>query len=230
MSEVSVNDAETTAALSAIALRNAEISLRDASLRAPFDALVAARNVANFSTIAAGTPIVRIHDMSEIRIEIDVPEILFQRAGADPDVALFALFPALDGIFPLEVREFNAETSEIGQSYRITLGMPRPDNLAILPGASVTVKVRQRVADRGIIVPGSAIGVAPDGSYFVKVFEPGADADGGTIRTQPVDVTPGARGEFVVASGLGGGEEIVAAGVQRLQDGQSVRRFTGFPD
>ena len=39
-----------------------------ASLEAPFEAMVAERLVANFTTISAGTPIARLHDMSALQV------------------------------------------------------------------------------------------------------------------------------------------------------------------
>jgi len=73
VSQVTVDDAETQAKLAELSVRNAERSLRDAQLIAPFDALVASRYVANFSSISPGVQIARLHDMSELRVEIDVP-------------------------------------------------------------------------------------------------------------------------------------------------------------
>ena len=227
VSRVTVDEAVTQASLAAIALRNAEYSLDRATLVAPFDALVATRNVANFTTINAGTPVVRIHDMSELRIEIDVPEILFQRAGQNADVELVAKFEASEEIFPLAVREFNAETSSVGQSYRITLGLAPPEGLNILPGSSVTVTATVKGEAGGVIIPASAIAAEADGSVSVMVFEPG-DGDEGTIRKTPVELEPAADGTVRLLSGPAEGAEIVAAGAAALQDGQAVRRFTGF--
>lgn len=56
ISATNLEDALTEAELAGIALRNAERSLKNATLHAPFDAIVAARLVPNFSTVAAGTP------------------------------------------------------------------------------------------------------------------------------------------------------------------------------
>lgn len=227
VSQVSVDDAETELKLSEIAVRDAERSLRNAQLLAPFDALVASRNVANFSTISAGTPIARLHDMSELRVEIDVPEVLFQQAGENPDVEIFAKFPASEELFPLEVREFNAETSQVGQTFRITLGMAPPENLVVLPGSSVTVLATLRGEAVVPTIPGSAIVTANDGSTQVMMFSP-EGADEGTVKRIPVKIAPGARGEVTVLEGLQDGQEIIASGANLLSDGDRVRRFNGF--
>ncbi|MDJ0640571.1 MAG: efflux RND transporter periplasmic adaptor subunit, partial [Paracoccaceae bacterium] len=88
VSQVAIDDAQSAADLAALAVRDAEYALENATLSAPFDGLVASRNYANFSTISAGTPVVRLHDISEWRVEIDVPEVLFRTAGENPDLTL----------------------------------------------------------------------------------------------------------------------------------------------
>lgn len=231
VSQVSVEDARTQAELADINLRNAERALRQAELRAPFDALVAARDVPNYSTIGAGTPIARLHDMSELRIEIDVPELLFQQAGRDPDVDLWAEFPASSTRYPLKTREFNAETSEVGQTFRITLGMPPPEEIHVFPGSSVTVTAVIRQGKPRRIIPASAVMIGNDGATSVMVFRPdeGTD-DTGTVTRTPVEVAPTPEGRTELLSGVEEGQEILASGVARLEDGQRVRRFAGFPN
>lgn len=228
VSQVSVDDAKTQAELSAIEVRNAERSLELAKLTAPFDALVASRNVARFATISAGSPVVRIHDMSELRVEIDVPEVLFQRAGSDPEVDLWAVFPAIDDRFALTAREFNAETSGVGQTFRITLGMAPPEDNVILPGSSVTVLATLYDGAAPLPeIPGSAVVTGNDGSAYVMAFAP-AGAEEGTVTRQQIEIAPSPRGTIEVLSGLEDGQEIVASGAAMLKDGAKVRRFTGF--
>ena len=228
-SRVSVEDAATEAGLAEVARRNAEYALKHATLYAPFDALVARRSVAKFTTVNAGTPVVRVHDMSEIWIEIDVPEVLFQRAGRDSGFEVFARFPASDALFPVEVREFNAETSRIGQTFRVTLGMAPPEGLNILPGSSVTILATRRLPDSRIVLPASAVALAADGSTSVMVFREVQD-DEGVVAARRVTLAVGRHGEFQVVEGLSVGEEIVAAGVHALGDGARVRRFRGLPN
>lgn len=226
-SQVAVDDAETAAQLAAIAVRDAEYALEHATLTAPFDALVSSRAVEAFTTVSSGTPIVRIHDMSELRIEVDVPEILFQRSGQEDDITITAKFPVSDQIFPLEIREFDAESSSVGQTFRIQFGLTPPEGLQILPGSSVTVNVQVQDQRTGIFVPPTAIVANPQGELGVMVFSP-AGANEGTVRRAPVTIEPTQTGEVRVVTGLADGEEVVVAGGGTLTDGQTVRRFAGF--
>lgn len=229
VAESNLEDAQTQADLAEIAVRNAQRSLTNATLHAPFDAVVAARLVPNFSTVAAGTPVVRLHDMSDLRIEIDVPETLFQRAGRDPDLTLMAEFPSGTRTYPLKIREFNAETAEIGQTYRITLGMPQPEDLTILPGSSAKVFAAMKTGEQSIEIPTSAVVIGNDRTTHVMVFSP-TGAREGTVTATPVDIEPTDTGTVRVTRGLTEGQEIVAIGASQLQDGDTVHRFIGFGD
>lgn len=225
--QVAIDDALTSAGLAEIALENAEIALEDATLVAPFEALVASRSVENFTTISAGTPVVRLHDMSEIRVEVDVPEVLVQKANLAEKVQITARFPSSEDVFALEVRELTAETSAIGQTYRATFGMQPPDGLSLLPGSSVTVTATLKQEDEGIVVPASAIAIDADGTTSVFVFRPTGAAEG-TLEKSVVTIEPTDDGEVRIVSGLTAGEEIAVAGVAELTDGTRVRRFAGF--
>ncbi|MEL7277191.1 MAG: efflux RND transporter periplasmic adaptor subunit [Pseudomonadota bacterium] len=227
VSQATVDDAQTQFDLARVALDDARYALRQSTLRAPFDAVVARRHVSNFTTIAAGTQIVRLHDLSELRIEIDVPELLFQQAGEDPDVMITATFPVSPTAYPLEIREVTAETSQIGQTFRVVLGMPPPQGLALLPGASVTVTATLSGGAPRLVVPTNAIATGANGQTSVFVFD-SADGQTGTLRATAVDVAVSETGDFHIVSGLDAGAEIAVAGVNSLDDGQSVRRFNGF--
>lgn len=227
VAQISVDDAATTFNLSEIAVRRAERALSDAQLVAPFDSLVATRLVANFSSVDPGQAIARLHNMSEVRIEIDAPEILFQQAGWNPDIDAWAEFFFVEERFPLEVREFNAEAAAIGQTMTVTFGMPTPEGLPVVPGLSALVSVRFN-SDAGYPeIPASAIVADSGGATTVMLFSP-SGADEGTISQVPVDIRPTNTGSVQVIGGLLAGQEIVSGGAARLTPGERVRRFTGF--
>jgi len=227
VSKTTLQDSETQDNLAQISVRNAKRNLENATLHAPFDGIVAARIVPNFTTVAAGSAVVRLHDMSDFRIEIDVPETLFQRASKENQVTLMAEFPGNDNAYEMQVREFNAETEQVGQTYTITLGMARPDGLNVLPGASAKVTATMGKSGGRIIVPASALVVENDRSTSVMVFSP-TGASEGTVAATPVEITPTDDGKVEVLSGVSEGQEIVLIGANALNDGDTVRRFTGF--
>ena len=230
VSQVTIDDAETAKMLAEIALRQAEYNLEHAMLLAPFDGMIALRHTAEYNTTGAGAPVVRLLDMSEIRVEIDVPEVMFQQSKEEDAFSILARFPAQpDQTYPMLLREFDAQASEAGQSFRVTLGMAPVEGLDVLPGSSVEIIVSLHSSGQDIALPPTALlPLDAQGNLAVMRFEPGSSPDEGTVVQHPVTVEVSNLGGFVVTDGLTGGEEIVATGVAALKDGQAVRRFTGF--
>ncbi|MBY6046528.1 efflux RND transporter periplasmic adaptor subunit [Vannielia litorea] len=221
VSDVSVRDAQTQLQLAQIALDNAQADLGDASLRAPFDALVARRLVPNYQTVSAGTPVVRLHDVSELRVDIQVPEVLFRQAGAGDNVAFEAALPGDATRYPMELREFEAETSNVGQTFNITMAFTESPGAFVFPGASVTVyaSAEGKVPD-GIILPETALVFDPAGAAAVMVFAEG------TVRQTPVEIELHEDGRLYMTEGPEEGTQIVVTGASQLSDGQPVRPFT----
>ena len=227
VSQVSIDDAQSAADLAAISVRDAEYALQNATLSAPFNGLIASRNFANFSTVSAGTPVVRLHDISEWRVEIDVPEVLFRTAGENPDLTLVGRFTGSEREIPLELREFTAEASSVGQTFKITLAMLEEPGPGVLPGSSITVIAGLNTASRQAVIPASAVVIDDAGATALMVFESG-DGETGVVRRREVTLETGNDGEFLLREGLDDGIEIVVAGAKSLADGQAVRRFAGF--
>lgn len=227
-SETQAENAETARDLAAVTLREARDALEDAALAAPFGALVASRLTPNFANVLPGQPIVRLHDMSEVRVEIDVPERLFQSLSDVDSVSFVGTSPLFQGEVPLALREFNAETQNIGQSYRVTLALPSTQvPPGIIPGASMTVTARLERADTAAIaLPPSAVAMKDSGPQ-VLVYTPNADEQDGTVRWQSVEVAS-ANGTQIVVTGLAPTQWVVGTGVQLLREGETVRPFTGM--
>lgn len=229
VTEVQVRDAETTADLARITRDEAQDRLEDATLASRFDALVARREVPNFTTVSQGQAVVRLHDMSELRVDIDVPEVLFRSAAAASEVNFNATFPGSPESFPLVLREFEAETAEIAQTYSITLAFTGDIPAWILPGASVTVSAEAaRTESAGILLPETALVFDSNRVPGLMVFSPDGTGDAGTVTWQQVEIEMRDDGRVALVAGPDPGTEIVMAGASQLRDGQAVRRFAGM--
>ena len=223
-----LEDSRTARDQADVSLQDARAALDDATLTSPFDGLVAERIVPNRTTISAGQPVLRLHDMSELRVRINIPERLISEIG-NPDNLSFRLELTQGGPqYDLELREYIAEAGRIGQSYVATLGLIDAVDSPLLPGASGTVIAQLPVTGQpGIVVPPTAIKIASDRSTHVMVFT-AEDNDAGTVNQRAVDIETPDGTTIVVTAGLEPGEEIVATGVHQLEDGAPVRRFTGY--
>lgn len=223
-----VQDSETQRDLAALSLEQARSALADATLRAPFAGLVAERMVPNLTTVAPGQPVIRLHDMSEIRVRIEVPERLLTQIE-DPEVLQYELELVPGGPrYRLSFREFVAEAGRIGQSYSVILSVRDPLPQTVLPGATATVIAQLPVAPSSLLpIPRTAIQIDPQRQTSVLVFSP-TGAQTGTLTQRSVQLHTEDGLTLMVQTGLTVGEEIVAVGGHLLEPGQSVRRFNGY--
>lgn len=226
-SDAALEDAQTAYDLRAVALDTARQNLEYATINAPFDGLISRRLVDNYTTVSAGQPVVRIQDVSELRVAIQVPESLIAQVDRGDEPEMVARFPFLpDQSFQLEYRELVAEPDQASQTYTALFALPDAVPANILPGmtASVTVNLPQSLSNQaqGVVAPLSALASNPDGSFSVWVF----DAESGAVSRQSVLAGPIEGGQVVIHTGLEPGDEIVTAGVNALYEGMLVRPIT----
>lgn len=222
-SDAALEDAQTAYDLRAVALDNARQNLEYATITAPFDGLISRRLVDNYTTVSPGQPVVRIQDISELRVAIQVPESLIAQVDREDKPEMIARFPFLpDQTFTLEYRELVAEPDQASQTYTALFALPEELPANILPGmtASVTVNLPQTMnAQQGVVAPLSALSSNPDGSFSVWIY----DEQTGAVSRRDVLAGPIEGGQVVIHSGLEPGEEIVTAGVTALHEGMLVR-------
>lgn len=225
-SDVAAEDARTRRDLAEVALRDARAALEDSVLRAGFDGIVAERLVAPFSLVEPGQPVAIVHDMSEIRIEVEMPERVLVRAGGPEAIAYF--LEGGDGsLVSAELAEYEARTDGVGQTFSLSLRVPEGlDNGLLIPGASKTVLARLPAMDIGALLPAGAILANTERGFEVMVFEPTEEGRGTVARREVQVGAPTGTGLRV--EGLPDDAMIVAAGAHLLRDGQEVRVYDGL--
>lgn len=225
--DVAAEDAATGRDLAEVGLRDARAALEDATLTAPFDGLVAERLAAEFTNVEPGMPVLALHDLSEVRVEIEVPERVLLRAGDVGALAFRGALPA-GGATDLTLAEFEPQTGRVGQSYRVSLIVPTEDADGLIPGASMSVDVLLPVRDRAQVLPASAILGRTDRGFEVMLYRPDPDDPAqGTVTPAEVRVTS-PDGVTLAVDGLPEGAAIVAAGAHLLRPGERVRRYDGL--
>ena len=187
--------------------------------------MVAARLIAPQSMVEPGQPVLRLHDMSEVRVEIDLPERVFVAVGGLDRVGFTARTPQGADLAPAPCRLSGPIPPASGRHISVTLAFLSDPGAALLPGASVTVTATLPNNTPGVAVPASAVLVGNDRSASVFVLD--GQGPTATVRRVPVSLATGTGTEFAI-EGLESGTEIVAVGAHRLTHGQTVRRFSGL--
>jgi RND family efflux transporter MFP subunit len=130
--------------------------------------------------------------------------------------------------FAAVYKEHSTQPDPKTLTYQVTLSIPRPPELNLLPGMSATVKVDfaqiVRNPDTRILVPVEAVFSPDNGPATAKqVWVVSAVEGGMTVTARPVEVGQLTRNGIEVLRGLTPGEQIVAVGGAELEQGQAVR-------
>ncbi len=203
-------------------------ALEDTRMLARFDGVIANTTADNYDTIAAGTPILTLQDVSQVNVDVAVPEqYVITGPQRNPSNRLYqAMFDGLPGRrFDVTFKEFTTKADERTQTYLASFTMPAPTDVRILPGMSATIAVKgmeeEARGPKGLSVPSDAVGIGSQGEHFVWVLQPG---EGGTFTTQRRQVKVGDRqgAAIQVVDGLKTGERIATAGITLLTEGRQV--------
>lgn len=229
-----VSEQEVTNARAALSIAEANVdiarkALEDTVLVAPFDGVIAAVYADEFERTQVAQAVVRLLDDSLLDFTVQLPERFVPYL---PFIESFRVTFDVLGERPLPARiaSLGSEASEATRTYPLTLEIEQPDGFRILPGMSGRANARlnfdMETADipsdlriPGLRIPPSAL-FAHNGGSAVWVF----DAKTSTVSRRAVDaIGVSGEGVFLRVNQLEGVDWIVTAGVQFLQEGQTVR-------
>lgn len=202
-------------------IKVAQDALSDTTLIAPFDGIIARRDIENFSNVQAGQTIVLLQGLDVVHLAFDIPGpdvTVLTRNGPD-QISNTASFDALPGQeFPTEVVEFSVQADSATQTYRGRVAVEVPEGAVILPGMVGNVVSSTEGAGVQVVAPLSAIASRPDGEPFVWLVD-----DGGVVSDRAVELGEARGADIVIKNGLSEGDVVVAAGVSEIQGGMTIR-------
>jgi RND family efflux transporter MFP subunit len=201
----------------------ANIQLEDATLRAPYDGVIAQRFVQPNQNVQANEPIVKFQDVDEVEVAVDVPETVMAAELDTADIVqVVAEFGGAPGVrFPVQIREVAQRADPTTQTFRVRAAMKAPAEVNLLPGMTATVTLtyrRAHILGNRILVPISAVSRVSSGGQVAWVV--GADH---TVASRPVRLGEATGGQIEIVDGLQPGDRIAVAGVRALREGMKVR-------
>lgn len=195
--------------------------LAETKLRAPFEGIIERQFVDAYQRVEAGQSIVRLVDPRTRSVRFTMPESGLNLLS-DTAIRFSVEFDNYRGVsFSAYLKEY-VETSSDASGFPVSLGLREPlprGNYDITPGMSctVTMQIDQLAASDEVSVPLSAIYAPTSGGSYVWVVREGV------AHLQRVELGEiFGRNRVVVERGLEGGEQVVTAGVYRLQEGERV--------
>lgn len=200
-------------------LKLAQRDLEKTLLRAPFDGVIATRNVEPFFEVARGQKLFDIFKQTGMEVAINIPEDVIDEIHIDQQGEIrFSV---------IADRKYRGRVTEISKvagtanAFPIKLTIEDPDQ-RIRPGMTARVALMLSKDDEkaAYLVPLSAIAQRGDTTKsFVFVYDPRTS----TVKKTQVFGDSVRGNDVVIADGVKTGDIIAAAGVSFLEDGQKVK-------
>ena len=203
--------------MAAATLRTAEIMLAKGSLKATLDGLLEERYVEAGEYVKVGAPLVRVVQIDQLKINVDVPEkdVQFLHKGDRIKVVSSEISGIEHSALQAEITHIAYVADPVTRTYRVRL---KVDNSGgkLRPGMIVRAHFVRRSLKNVLAVPLYAV-VERDGEQYLLIKA------GSSVRLQAVRLDGTVGGVVIVAAGLSEGEEVVIKGQQLLNDGDQVQ-------
>jgi RND family efflux transporter MFP subunit len=183
-------------------------------VRAPFPGTITERFVHPGALAGAGDkPLLRLEQMSRLRLVVAVPET--EVAGIVPRASVAFTVPAYPGqVFHGWIARIAGSVDVKTRTMPVEVDVSNPER-RLAPGMYPEVRWPVRAERQSLLVPASAVAVTTERSFVIRV------RDG---RAEWVDVKKGARsGDLVEVFGpLRAGEMVVRRASDEIRDGAAV--------
>jgi membrane fusion protein (multidrug efflux system) len=228
-SQTQLDQSETELTLAKSRLNAAEAQLgvadravRDATVRAPFSGLIAARFVSRGEYVTAGQKLFELVSLDPIEVEFRLTEADSGRVALDQKVEVRVASNPND-VFYGEVTVIAPVIDEKSRTLRVKAQIENSDG-RLRPGLFARIDLGLDTRENAVLVPEEAILQRADGSVVFR-----ATPDG---RVERVVIETGVvrDGRVEVTRGLAAGDHIVTRGQFRLTDGQVVSSRTAEGD
>ncbi len=225
--EVRAREARVLLAEAALARFQAELDsarqrLDDHALSAPFDGVIASRQVERGEWVVPGTPVFELIGLDELWLDARVPQRHWS-ALADRQVTLRAFADvAPDRALDARIHARVPVNDPTARTFLLRLLIEDPD-AALTPGMSARVELDLLSDGQVTLIPRDALLRYPDGSTVVWLVDVGSDQ----AYQQAVEVRRLLADQAELADALPSGARVVVRGNEGLSEGESVRIVEG---
>lgn len=203
------------------AAQQAEAQLAKSTIRAPFSGIVDDVMVDEGSTVnpAGGMPVFRLVNLSDMYVEVDVPESYLREVTPGKRVEIFV--PVLGDSLITEVRQTGNFINPANRTFKVEIPVPNTKG-EIKPNLTVRVRINDYSNNEALLIPPSVISENSEGQQYVYVAaEIGEDR---YARAEKRVITTGLsqNDRTEVLSGISPGERIILEGARSVREGQKI--------
>jgi RND family efflux transporter MFP subunit len=215
--------AKQRATATAAQLQEAEITLDDTELRAPFDSILLDRRVDVGTLVAPGTPAFTVADLRLVKARFNVPDTSLHLFRAGQLLAL-TVDAFSNERFEGHVLSVAPAADPNARSFEVVVAIDNPTQ-KLRSGMIASIRVAGETTERQQVrIPIDAlVHDAVREQYLVYVLE---QKDGRTV-TKAIYIRPGplVGNQVSVVEGLAPGQRIVSSGANLLRPGDAVKEI-----
>ncbi len=220
-SEIQFLQAKTNYEATVQSVQQAEAQLAKSTIRAPFSGIVDDVMVEQGSTVnpAGGMPVFRLVNLSDMYVEVDVPESYLREVTPGKRVEIFV--PVLGDSLITEVRQTGNFINPANRTFKVEIPVPNTTG-QIKPNLTVRVRINDYSNPEALLIPPSVISENSEGQQYVYVAtEDGAD---NYAKAEKRIITTGLSqsNQIEVLSGIAPGDRIILEGARSVREGQKI--------
>lgn len=218
-SEIQYLQAKSNYEAQAKAVSQMKSQLAKTIVKAPFSGTIDDVITEKGSTVAPGTPIVRIVNLGNMYLEAEVPEKYTKSITKGSDVIVE--FPILGESLESKITQASSYINPGNRSFNIQIQVPNK-NGQIKPNLTAKIKIKDYTNPKVTTVPLSIISENAEGEQYLYVVE-NISKDNLATAKKVIVKTGKSQGNFVeILEGIKDGDQIVKEGARSVKDGQKV--------
>ncbi len=225
-SEIQYLEAKTTYEAQESAVKQMQSQVAKSAIRAPFSGIIddVIKDQGTVVSPGPGSEVFRIVNLSNMYIEVEVPESHLPNVTPGKDVHVY--FPVLGDSVTTKIRQTGNFINPSNRSFTAEIPVPSEGG-KVKPNLTAKVMINDYTNDKAILIPQSIVSENAEGEQYVYLI--GADSTSSDAIAHKAIITTGkTQGDFVeVLSGINSGDGIIDEGARSVKEGQKVRIKNG---
>ena len=220
-SEIQYLQAKTSYEAATNAVAQAEAQLAKSVIRAPFSGIVDDVMQEQGSTVnpATGMPVFRLVNLSDMYVEVDVPESYLASVRPGKEVKIY--LPVLGDSIQSKVRQTGNFINPANRSFSVEIPVPNAGG-NVKPNLTARVSINDYTAEEALLVPPSVISENAEGQQYVYVATNIGEDGIGTAEKRIVQTGKSQGQQVEILTGIQAGDQIITEGARSVREGQEI--------
>jgi len=221
-SEIQFLQAKTQYESQTSAVKQMESQVGKSTIRAPFSGIIddVIKDQGTVVSPGPGSEVFRIVNLSDMYVEVQVPEAHLANVTKGKDVEIF--LPVLGSTIQTKVRQTGNFINPGNRAFNIEIPVPNNEG-NIKPNLTAVAKINDYTNESAILIPQSVVSENATGEQYVYLTKQN-DSENELTAKRVIIKLGLTQGDYVeVVSGLSVGDNIVVEGARSVRNNQKVR-------